>query len=349
VSRFQPKLPSLLQDAPFGDVDVGTWLTLLGQRAGLTQTGTPIVMDGRYLLLRPETLASLADAPSGTTLLDPQGRVIACVSSDERLMSGNMTRVLPSADETTRAEDLWDVAQMAQVASRRRMKALTQQGVRFVDPGRVLVGAHVVLHPGATVFPDVVLLGACEIHANVIVRERVSLTDTIVERGSVILPGTVADQAKIGPNCSVGPMAHLRPGTVLTQDNKVGNFVETKNATLATGAKASHLSYIGDATIGAKANIGAGTITCNYDGWSKHKTHIGENAFIGSNTSLVAPVTIGAGAIVGAGSVITAPVEDGSLALTRSKQQELKHAASRIHERNRKRAQDNKTKGTQDE
>ena len=229
------------------------------------------------------------------------------------------------------------------------METLSNNGVRFVDPTRIVIGANVRIHAGATLYPDVSLLGDCEIHAGVILRERVSLTDTVVGQGSVILPGTVAEQAAIGPNCSVGPMAHLRPGTVLTKDNKVGNFVETKNATLADGAKASHLSYLGDANIGERANIGAGTITCNYDGWSKHKTEIGDNAFIGSNTALVAPVTVGAGSIIGAGSVITASVEDGSLALTRSKQQELKHAAARIHDRNRKKAHQTKTKDKTDE
>jgi bifunctional UDP-N-acetylglucosamine pyrophosphorylase/glucosamine-1-phosphate N-acetyltransferase len=127
--------------------------------------------------------------------------------------------------------------------------------------------------------------------------------------------------ATIGAQAEVGPFARLRPGAIMGEGSKVGNFVEMKKATLGPGAKASHLTYLGDAEVGAGANIGAGTITCNYDGYFKYKTVIGEGAFIGSNSALVAPVTIGAGAIVGAGSVITADVEADALALGRGKQE----------------------------
>ena len=350
MSRFQPMLPNDLRDALFGDVDAQTWLELLGERAGIAgHDGATIVMDGRYLLLRVETLSSLSKAPVGTTLLDPKGRVIACVSSDGSLTPGSPTRVISDDEESRCANSPWEVAQMARIASKRRLETLINSGVRFVDPERVLVGAKVTIQTGATIFPDVALLGDCDIHEGAVIRERVSLTDTVVGEAAVVLPGTVATQANIGPHCSVGPMAHLRPGTNLLSANKVGNFVETKNATLAHGAKASHLSYLGDAEVGEHANIGAGTITCNYDGWSKHRTEIGDHAFIGSNTALVAPVTVGANSIVGAGSVITASVEEGALALTRSKQQQLKHAAKRIHERNRKHAQREQDKGANDE
>ncbi len=126
--------------------------------------------------------------------------------------------------------------------------------------------------------------------------------------------------ASIGPGCSVGPYARLRPGAVMEEGSKVGNFVEMKKATLGAGAKASHLTYLGDATVGAGANIGAGTITCNYDGYFKYQTQIGAGAFIGSNSALVAPVKIGAGAIIGAGSVVTKDVEADALALARGEQ-----------------------------
>ncbi len=126
--------------------------------------------------------------------------------------------------------------------------------------------------------------------------------------------------ATIGPRAEVGPFARLRPGADLGAKAKVGNFVEVKATTIGAGAKVSHLTYLGDATVGADANIGAGTITCNYDGYFKYRTTIGANAFIGSNSALVAPVTIGDGAIVGAGSVVTADVEPGALALARGTQ-----------------------------
>ena len=141
-----------------------------------------------------------------------------------------------------------------------------------------------------------------------------------VESGARIRAFSHLEGCHVSRGAVVGPYARLRPGTELAENTKIGNFVETKNAIIAEGAKVNHLSYIGDATVGEKANIGAGTITCNYDGVFKHKTSIGREAFIGSNTMLVAPVTVGAGAMTGSGSVITTDVEDGALALGRAKQ-----------------------------
>jgi bifunctional UDP-N-acetylglucosamine pyrophosphorylase/glucosamine-1-phosphate N-acetyltransferase len=139
----------------------------------------------------------------------------------------------------------------------------------------------------------------------------------------------VLRSAQVGDECEVGPYASLRPGTVLERGAKAGTFVETKNTVLGEGAKAPHLTYLGDATVGARANIGAGTVTCNYDGYDKHPTVIGEGAFIGSDTMLVAPVEIGEHAITGAGSVITRDVADGALALERSDQREIPGYAQR--------------------
>jgi bifunctional UDP-N-acetylglucosamine pyrophosphorylase / glucosamine-1-phosphate N-acetyltransferase len=174
--------------------------------------------------------------------------------------------------------------------------------------------------------------------------------DTIIGRDVLIEPNvffgpgvTVADKAVIhafshiegaviGEGAEVGPFARLRPGAVLGEKSKVGNFVEVKKATLGKGAKANHLSYIGDADVGAGANIGAGTITCNYDGYFKYQTVIGAGAFIGSNSALVAPVTIGAGAIVGAGSVVIADVSPDALALVRPEQREKAGWAKRFRE-----------------
>ncbi len=143
-----------------------------------------------------------------------------------------------------------------------------------------------------------------------------------VEDGAEIKANCHFEKARIGKNARIGPFARLRPGADLAADVHVGNFVEVKNVTLGAGAKANHLSYLGDGSVGAGANIGAGTIFCNYDGFNKSRTEIGEGAFVGSNTSLVAPVKVGDGAYIGSGSVITKNVAPGALALERSAQEE---------------------------
>ncbi len=153
-----------------------------------------------------------------------------------------------------------------------------------------------------------------------------------VARGSTIRAFSHLEGATVGENCEVGPYARLRPGAVMEEKSKVGNFVEMKKAVLGKGAKANHLTYLGDVTVGAGANIGAGTITCNYDGYFKYPTVIGEGAFIGSNSSLVAPVNIGAGAIVGAGSVVTQDVDADALGLTRAKQEGKEGWAKRFRD-----------------
>ena len=160
------------------------------------------------------------------------------------------------------------------------------------------------------------------IEPHVVIGKDVSIADNCVIRAFSHLEG-----ASVGKNCVVGPYARLRPGTDLRQNVKIGNFVETKNATFENGSKASHLSYLGDAEIGQKVNIGAGTITCNYDGVNKFKTKIHDGAFVGSNSALVAPITIGKDALVGAGSVITRDVDENSLGITRSPQKQIKDGA----------------------
>jgi bifunctional UDP-N-acetylglucosamine pyrophosphorylase/glucosamine-1-phosphate N-acetyltransferase len=161
----------------------------------------------------------------------------------------------------------------------------------------------------------------------VVIGPGVSIAD-----GAVIHSFSHIVQASIGKKASVGPYARLRPGTSLGEGARIGNFVETKAATLEAGVKVNHLSYIGDAHVGAGANIGAGTITCNYDGFGKHKTTIGSGAFVGTNSSLVAPVTIGNGAYIGSGSVITKDVPDDALAVERSPQTNREGGAARYRE-----------------
>ncbi len=219
-----------------------------------------------------------------------------------------------------------------------RAVAAIRAGVRVLDPDRVWIEDGVELASGAVIWPDVTLRGRTRVESGAEIRSGSWLTDTVVRSGAIVEPYCVCDRAEIGPDSRVGPMAHLRPGAHLEADVKVGNFVEVKNTAIRRGAKASHLTYLGDAEIGEDANVGAGTITCNYDGFGKHRTVIGARAFVGSNTALVAPVTIGEGAIIGAGSVITEDVPAESLAVERSPQRVLPGKAPAMRARAKKRA-----------
>ena len=197
---------------------------------------------------------------------------------------------------------------------------LLDQGVTLADPARFDLRGEVEV--GRDVFIDigVVLEGTVVLGDRVRVGPHCVLRDAVVGAGSTIEAHSVIEAAEIGTNCSIGPFARLRPQTRLGDGAKVGNFVETKKATIGEGSKINHLSYIGDAEIGRAVNIGAGTITCNYDGHAKHLTRIGDGVFVGSDTQLVAPVTIGDGATVGAGTTVTRDVPAESLAVSRAPQ-----------------------------
>ncbi|MGA3263529.1 MAG: DapH/DapD/GlmU-related protein [Terracidiphilus sp.] len=203
------------------------------------------------------------------------------------------------------------------IAAARRLMAA---GVTIFRPETCVIDAGVEVAPDTVIEPFVQLLGQTKIGAECLIRsysviENCTLGNRVLIRQSCVLAGsTVADGAKIGP------FAHLRPGSEIGEEVHVGNFVEIKKSRLAKGAKAGHLTYLGDAEVGERTNIGAGTITCNYDGVSKHKTHIGKDAFVGSDSTLVAPVTVEDGAYIGAGSCITKDVPAGALAVGRARQ-----------------------------
>jgi bifunctional UDP-N-acetylglucosamine pyrophosphorylase / glucosamine-1-phosphate N-acetyltransferase len=216
-----------------------------------------------------------------------------------------------------------ELAAAEEIERRRCLERALDAGATIIDPATTRVGARVRFEPDAVVHPFVCLDGATLLEQGCEVLPFTRITDSTVGPGAVVGPHCEVEGAQIGPRARVGPFARLRPGTVLEEDVRVGNFVETKKATLHAGAKASHLSYLGDAEVGAGANIGAGVITCNYDGERKHRTSIGEGAFIGSDSQLVAPVSVGAGAYVGAGSTVTRDVPDGALAVTRVAQKNL--------------------------
>jgi bifunctional UDP-N-acetylglucosamine pyrophosphorylase/glucosamine-1-phosphate N-acetyltransferase len=211
-----------------------------------------------------------------------------------------------------------------------------QAGVRIHDPSRVYIGAGVTLEPGAVLRPGVHLEGASRVGAGAEVGPDSLVVDSTIEGGAHVWY-SVLRGATVGEGAEVGPYASLRPGTVLEAGAKAGTFVELKNSQVGPGAKVPHLSYVGDAEIGSGANVGAGTITCNFDGYEKHRTVIGPGAFIGSDTMLVAPVTVGENAVTGAGSVITQDVEPGALAIERSVQENIPGYAARRAQRQRKR------------
>lgn len=199
-------------------------------------------------------------------------------------------------------------------------KQLMQQGVHLIDPARFDLRGNLIVGQDVRIDINVIIEGDCSFGDNVEIGAGCIIKNTTIAAGTKVQPYSVFDSAVVGEDVQIGPFARLRPGAKLANEVHIGNFVEVKNSAVGLGSKANHFSYLGDAEIGAGSNIGAGTITCNYDGANKHKTIIGDNAFIGTNNSLVAPVKIGHGATTGAGSVITHDVADNSLAFERAKQ-----------------------------
>lgn len=284
---------------------------------GLHGPATGEINAGAYLLKVArveEALAGLTNANASkefyiTDLVelvgDQGGNVSAVNRGRERALLGiNTPAELVEAEEALRA---------------RIVEKWLQAGVTVRSPGQVRIGPHVRLEPGAEVCGPCDLVGQTSVEAGCVLGPSVWIQDSRLGAGCKVLPFSHLQKATLKAGSDAGPFARLRPDAVLEEKAHVGNFVEMKKATLGPGAKAGHLTYLGDATVGAGANVGAGTITCNYDGAKKWPTVIGEEAFIGSNTALVAPVTVGAGAVVGAGSVISKDVPDNALAVTRGK------------------------------
>ncbi|MBC7989275.1 MAG: bifunctional UDP-N-acetylglucosamine diphosphorylase/glucosamine-1-phosphate N-acetyltransferase GlmU [Luteimonas sp.] len=225
--------------------------------------------------------------------------------------------------ETEGANDAWQLAQLERAFQLRSAQALCVQGARLSDPARVDIRGEVVVGHDVEIDVDVVFEGRVELGDGVRIGPFCRLKDVSLAAGSEVRAHCDLDGARSEGAVVIGPFARLRPGTVLADGVHVGNFVETKNAALGVGSKANHLTYLGDAVIGAGVNIGAGTITCNYDGANKSTTTIGDGAFIGSNSALVAPVTIGKDATIGAGSVIVKDAPDGELTVARARQTTL--------------------------
>jgi bifunctional UDP-N-acetylglucosamine pyrophosphorylase / glucosamine-1-phosphate N-acetyltransferase len=223
--------------------------------------------------------------------------------------------------EVLGVNDRRELAAAARSLYVRKAETLMTEGVTIIDPASTYIDAEVTIGRDAVIEPCVMIQGDSRIGSDVRIGLGSRLVDTVVGDGSEILPYCVITQARLARGCRVGPFAHLRPETTLDEGARVGNFVETKKTRLGRGSKANHLSYLGDAEIGRDVNIGAGTITCNYDGVDKHRTVIEDEVFVGSDSTLVAPVRLRRGSFVGAGSTITKDVPTQALALSRARQE----------------------------
>ena len=239
-------------------------------------------------------------------ILSEKGVRINCIQTDP--------------DEVLGANNKLELHGLESILRKMSAEKLLEQGITLLDASRVDVRGEVEAGKDCSIDVNVILEGKVTLGDNVTIKSNVVLQDVNIGDNSTIESFSHLSSASVGANCDIGPYARLREGSEIGDNAKIGNFVETKKTKLGDGAKANHLAYLGDAEIGDKTNVGAGTITCNYDGTDKHKTTIGKESFIGTNSSLVAPVNIGEGAYVGAGSVITKDVPNDALAVGRGKQ-----------------------------
>jgi bifunctional UDP-N-acetylglucosamine pyrophosphorylase/glucosamine-1-phosphate N-acetyltransferase len=222
-----------------------------------------------------------------------------------------------------------DLAKATQILRLRIAERHMMEGVTLIDPQTTYLDHGVEIGRDTVIYPNCYLLGNTVLGEGCVVEPGCKITSTRIGNFVNIKASSVISESVIEDRVDVGPFAHLRPQTILRQGSKIGNFVEVKKSEIGRGTKANHLSYIGDATLGEKVNVGAGTITCNYNGQKKHPTVIEDGVFVGSNTALVAPIKVGQGAIIGAGSTITKEVPPGNLALTRAKQVHYKRRSQR--------------------
>lgn len=237
--------------------------------------------------------------------------------------------IIVHTEEVLKIEEVMGVNSRNQLAAleryyqRQQAEKLMRQGVTILDPARIDIRGNVKIAADVTIDVNVILEGDVTIESDVIIGPNVLIKNSHVGTGTEILANCVIDTARIGANCQIGPFARIRPSTVLKDQVKIGNFVEVKNTVVGVASKANHLSYLGDADIGAQVNIGAGVITCNYDGVSKHKTVIADNVSVGADVQLIAPITVGNGATIAAGTTVMKDVPEQVLVLNTKQQQHL--------------------------
>jgi len=267
-------------------------------------------------------LAPLFDALRGIASQNAQGEyyLTDLIAIYRRRKLPVETLIVDNPQEIRGINSRTELAEVSRIVRQTKNEELMAAGVTIIDPATtyidpdVEIGADTVIHPGVAIEGQSRIGAACEIHSHV------RIVDSEIADKSVILNFCLIIGSRIAESASVGPFAHLRPQSVVGERAKIGNFVELKKTTMGAGSKANHLAYLGDATIGERVNVGAGTITCNYDGTKKYPTIIEDGAFIGSDTQLIAPVRVGKGAYVAAGSSITEDVPDGALGIARGRQ-----------------------------
>ncbi len=289
--------------------------------AGPAELAVKRVNAGLYALPAPSIFEHLRRLGTGNA----QGELYLTEALGNAAADGERVALVELDDpsEAFGINDRADLARVHRVLLERHMQRLMAAGVTLLEPARtsvepgVCVGAETVIHPGVS------LSGHTEVGAGCVLHQGVWIRDSKLADGVVVKPYSVLDGAEVATGCTVGPFARLRPASVLLEGARVGNFVEVKKTRIGAGAKASHLTYLGDATVGDGANVGAGVVTCNYDGERKHRTEIGDGAFIGSDTMLIAPVKVGKRATTAAGSTITDDVPDDALAVGRARQRNV--------------------------
>ncbi len=311
VQRIVEETDALPHERAITEINTGTYVFAAAPLARLLQALTCDNEQGEYYLT------------DIIELLLREGSAVGAVIADDPL-------------EVTGINHRAHLAQIETVLRGRINTALMHAGVTLIDPASTYIAADVRVGSDTVIWPQTVLTGGTVIGSGCVIHGPTRIHDSVVGDRCRI-EASVISGAQVGDDTTVGPFAHLRAGTVLAGRNRVGNFVETKQLTAGTGSKMSHLAYLGDATLGRDVNIGAGTITCNYDGFAKHPTVIGDRVFVGSDTQLVAPVTVGDDAVIAAGTTVTQDVPAGALALTRTPQV---HKADYAAKRRQRRQED---------
>jgi bifunctional UDP-N-acetylglucosamine pyrophosphorylase/glucosamine-1-phosphate N-acetyltransferase len=291
---------------------------IVEQRDLVPDVSAPEINSGIYCFETEALFANLdqlsANNASGELYLTDLAA--ALVASGRRVVA----QPADSVDEVLGANTIAEMMHLDQAMRAASARRLMAHGVTILRPDTCVIDAEVTVGPDTIIEPYVQLLGATSIGSECRIRSYSVIQRSVLGEGVIVRNGCILDGANVGDGAVLGPYAHLRPESNIGPEAHVGNFCETKKVTLGRGSKANHLSYLGDAVIGAGTNIGAGVITCNYDGVHKHTTTIGDDAFVGSDSTLVAPISIGDGAYVGAGSCITHPVPAGALAIGRAHQ-----------------------------